>query len=647
MNRTRENILNVFWLGTLLHLMFAMGYAGERGIETQPVTVALHEKIWLCTDRPLYITGESMWYRAFYVDKISNRELNLSRFIYVELLSENNQVIVRKTVKKDSSCFHGVIEIPENLRSGFYTLRAYSRWMSNNTAEAFANRQVKIVNPYVTTEIEIPAINDSSANNNTRIDPSVTNEIAQHLKDSSFADSMPGKTIDSNVKTFQLPEQLIPRVNIHFSPATFKSRKDLDIEVEIKNATGYPVEANLSVSIYKWDKQAVTKEFIIPETMMRGTIFDPENEMVYEAGTGPGNQKIITPVNDVNLHYYTNEGVLPETEGMVLSGLIISPVSRQPLGNREIYCAMADSISRLYHTKTGEDGSFNIMIKDYSGQKEFIIRLPNDTSAFIVQWDDQFSGSMPQMPLELFTISEWEAKLAESYAMNQQIRKSYGQYDQKVTICKMPEDKYSFYGTPDFTLHFDRYILLPVMEEYFFELLRPAMVRGGKDDKHIRIRNLDNNIVIGDSPLCMIDGIPVSNHNEILKLNTEEIKRIEVVDKKYFYGSLQMDGILHVISHNADFHMTDYPEYNRKIFIGPECPEQFVLPGYSNDFSKNSPIPDLRNTLYWVPQIKTNLAGKASVKFSSSDETGIFLIEVNGITAEGIAFIHRETMVVQ
>jgi hypothetical protein len=47
-------------------------------------------------------------------------------------------------------------------------------------------------------------------------------------------------------------------------------------------------------------------------------------------------------------------------------------------------------------------------------------------------------------------------------------------------------------------------------------------------------------------------------------------------------------------------------------------------------------IPDLRTTLYWNPEIKTNRRGRAKVGFYNSDVTRNFQICIEGITEDGI-----------
>jgi hypothetical protein len=47
------------------------------------------------------------------------------------------------------------------------------------------------------------------------------------------------------------------------------------------------------------------------------------------------------------------------------------------------------------------------------------------------------------------------------------------------------------------------------------------------------------------------------------------------------------------------------------------------------------PKPDYRNTLFWDPQIRTDVNGNTTVDFYTSDENALFTIMVTGISGKG------------
>jgi uncharacterized protein YfaS (alpha-2-macroglobulin family) len=64
-------------------------------------------------------------------------------------------------------------------------------------------------------------------------------------------------------------------------------------------------------------------------------------------------------------------------------------------------------------------------------------------------------------------------------------------------------------------------------------------------------------------------------------------------------------------------------------------PDIFIAPDYTDKQNSLSRIPDLRNTLYWNPSVKTDRNGEAQIEFWTSDLPGTYTINIQGISATG------------
>ncbi len=108
----------------------------------------IDEKLYLQTDKPYYSSGERIWFKGYLLNAITHMPLNLSNFIYVELVNDKNELISRVKVKRDeASGFNGYVAMNPALEPGDYTLRGYTRWI-NNKDEAFSfSKNIKIVSP--------------------------------------------------------------------------------------------------------------------------------------------------------------------------------------------------------------------------------------------------------------------------------------------------------------------------------------------------------------------------------------------------------------------------------------------------------------------------------------------------------------------
>lgn len=103
------------------------------------------EKIHVMTDKPCYITGDTIWLRAFVVDAATHKPADASKFVYVELISPMNEVSMRIKIKERDGVFKGYIPLdPTQVAEGEYTLTAYTMFMQNQGEQYFFKRKVKI-----------------------------------------------------------------------------------------------------------------------------------------------------------------------------------------------------------------------------------------------------------------------------------------------------------------------------------------------------------------------------------------------------------------------------------------------------------------------------------------------------------------------
>ena len=93
------------------------------------MTVFPQEKIYLHPDKPFYITGEKIWFRAYLVNAASYVPFPLSRYIYVELFNPLDSLLTRVKIRNNNDAYHGYIDIPADIPDGDYILRAYTNFM--------------------------------------------------------------------------------------------------------------------------------------------------------------------------------------------------------------------------------------------------------------------------------------------------------------------------------------------------------------------------------------------------------------------------------------------------------------------------------------------------------------------------------------
>lgn len=93
----------------------------------------VQEKIYLHLDNNCYFVGDTLWYKAYVVRSDNLQPTNLSKLLYVELLSPDGIVVERQHVviaNKGMTCC-GQFVLTDSLYSGYYEVRAYTKYNLN------------------------------------------------------------------------------------------------------------------------------------------------------------------------------------------------------------------------------------------------------------------------------------------------------------------------------------------------------------------------------------------------------------------------------------------------------------------------------------------------------------------------------------
>jgi hypothetical protein len=203
---------------------------------TEQLLLYPQEKIYLHTDKPYYVSGETVFFRAYLLNALNNQPLPLSRYIYVELINPLNEWVQRIKIRPENGLFYGTITLPEDLPQGDYRLRAYTYFMQNLDPDYFYSRNIRVIDPFA-TDIAMER----------KVTYGKKNEVYLNL---SFKEPETGKTVYPETVSLQLNKG--------------------------KPATPYPVMPSLSYNeeqIKKYEASDVRTLFhFIPEIFILGDI---------------------------------------------------------------------------------------------------------------------------------------------------------------------------------------------------------------------------------------------------------------------------------------------------------------------------------------------------------------------------------------
>lgn len=121
------------------------------------------EKVYLHFDNTGYFIGETIWFKAYVTRTDSDYPTNLSKVLYVELLNPSGEVVERRKLKLENGQAHGDIRLDNILTSGFYEVRAYTRYMTNwGTGACFSRVFPVFEEPKEEGNYERASINNSA-----------------------------------------------------------------------------------------------------------------------------------------------------------------------------------------------------------------------------------------------------------------------------------------------------------------------------------------------------------------------------------------------------------------------------------------------------------------------------------------------------
>jgi hypothetical protein len=112
----------------------------------------LQEKIFAHLDRSLYVAGETMWFKLYYIDGYLHRPLDVSKVAYVEILDGDNNAVIQTKVSLNEGAGNGQVLLPISINSGNYLVRVYTSWMKNFSPEYYFQQQITILNTVRRTE---------------------------------------------------------------------------------------------------------------------------------------------------------------------------------------------------------------------------------------------------------------------------------------------------------------------------------------------------------------------------------------------------------------------------------------------------------------------------------------------------------------
>jgi hypothetical protein len=576
------------------------------------------EKVVINTDRDLYISGEVVWIKVYKLNGLSGTPSDVSKIVYLELLDESNNALDQIKIWTNGCSGFSGFRLADTLSSGNYLIRAYTKWMLNHNEDLFFYKTLTVINPFKNLQ---QLLNPSPG-------PGDINSDFSAIKLTQEADRLIKKDNRLNIK-------------VESQKKDYQSRDKVRLDISALDPSGNPLEVDLSVSVIK------------PSLLNSGRMdilsgFE-KTEKPLSLNVNNQEQNGATQSDTVKNLSRSFPDFLPEVEGPLLSGTVKNKTTGEPLKNTDISLSIVGKTARCQFVKTNEKGEFNFVLRQQYGISEIVIQpLSPDLSDCYVELTQPFCNTFSDIKPKKIYLDSTKTESINKAIISMQVSSIYEPFRQNKPGNTGNNRDADFFGKPDRRITMSDYIELKNVREIVKELFPEINVIKKNRKFSFKIINNYPFQPFENLALILVDGIPVYDIETLLNVNSKELERIDLINRRYFFSDYVFDGIISFVTKKGDMSsLESNSTVYRQVFEGYKPPYTFYSIDYAIDSLKTSHIPDFRNTLYWKPDLKSGKDGKTSVEFYTSDEKGQFTIIVEGISAAGNAGFYTVPLIVK
>jgi hypothetical protein len=446
-------------------------------------------------------------------------------------------------------------------------------------------------------------------------------------------------------RSFLVDYQNRPKVVLKARQDTVRSRGRMEIDVQVTDAAGAPLEGEFAVS-------AINQRLFPREAPLNfgDDLLTPPNNDVHIDRTKADWEEyadrlfIATKVDTA----YWKEAFSP------------TPVQR-PTGrySRFVFIMtdmntgerLPDHTRILVYLQRNADSYAGLIT---NGLLELV--LPGDfwdvdDFYFLAETENGYRGDI--------AVSLQQESLRFSAAANSQLSDDTDIYADFISRVKMIDRSYGFFTrksrvtttttNPNFSIEDElngadididlrKYISFPNMDEVLREIIPALSHRNAGNKSTVRVDLTNTDRIPKADPLYVIDGLMTLSSNYFMSLSPDNVATIKVVrdiDKLNRLGGVGGNGVVIVqtLKPNPDAVKATGAYVTVQ---GISSPVPFVATQHLNE--SQARIPDFRSTLYWNPTLRTGKDGKAVITCWASDDIGPIEINVVGTTSQGFPF---------
>lgn len=548
-----ENLIMIRRYLILLLLCFQTGISlAQAAQEDQHCTIHLNKSF--------YVTGEVVWYKVYLPSTFKGRNVTLRAGMW----DRNGQLLDAVFHKTEGETFvEGYYPIPFDLKSDVYHL-----------VVAGADQASK--SPVVLAEALVPIYNDLERD----IPPLVVKSREAHSEDSA-------------IETGPAPV----KVTVELLSNPVQRRGKVQARIRVQDESGYPVAANLSVSVR--DHSLTKSDLPEAPNLVAGKTVDHDLVSILDSAI-------------------TYRGTLTDSLGHALQANLLGIYSAQE--------------QRFIYTKSDTGGRFSLELADFYDQKPI--------QFLDYQYEDIEVRLRTDMPVEKAGELIYTPQIVAYLNASRQRKKVYQMHNAFEYLLEVPAptfDQQTLLPDQQYPVKdYQRFESVPV---FFREITTPLKFREDQEGNlTIKMFNPTNGVrrFFNGSPLFIVDGKLTRNVDFIANLDIDQIDYVDMFydfDKlRRYFSALGINGVAKITTSIPNLMLP--PNEESDIFIITGIQPSVNLPGTpeaNQEVAANAPF--LQPQLYWNPNLRTDENGELLLEFKQSDDLSTFRIEV---VAQGV-----------
>ncbi|WP_340110770.1 hypothetical protein [Maribellus mangrovi] len=345
---------------------------------------------------------------------------------------------------------------------------------------------------------------------------------------------------------------------------------------------------------------------------------------------------IATPIKQKALPFMA----VPEKNGLLIKGKVIANSDESEVEGATILLSISDTLPYFDFCITDSHGRFSFYLRNAYGTANLIVQeLSNNPGENRIVFDDNFIET-PGINASSKILNNEERSYSDAVVKSAYFDKFFKSYTSLSTdtFSLSSDFEYPFYGKPTNTFYPELFIDLPDFQEISREILRGVQYRNRKEEVSIRLFDHGTQNIFNNEPFKLLDGVPVFDPDIFTDMGTTDIKKVDAVFYKHYFGDISFDGVLAVYTHHPTLTWVENLEgvnVTRYQCLQPELKWDF-----SNSSNKAENTPDFKKVFFrkkWK-----NVSSSETISFNTSNIKGDLVLELIVVNRKQEILQHHE-----